>query len=107
MHPIETHRPQITFRPQAHYDFLQTTRPYQQTADFQSHYAARTGIEGTISQAVVAWAMRQSRYRGQLKTYLQHVATATTINIKRLSNCGNGLPFSKTPSSRFPILLAA
>jgi hypothetical protein len=101
------HRRKITFRPQAEYDFLQTARAHQQTADFKSRYAARAGIEGTISQAVVALDMRQARYRGQVTAYLQHVATAVGINIRRLSNWWNGVPFSKTHSSRFAMLMAA
>jgi hypothetical protein len=39
--------------------------------------------------------------------YLQHVATAVGINIRRLSNWWNGVPFSKTHSSRFAMLMPA
>jgi hypothetical protein len=28
--------------------------------------------------------MRRTRYRGLLKTHLQHIATATAINLQRL-----------------------
>ncbi|MEW5985070.1 MAG: IS1182 family transposase [Chloroflexota bacterium] len=100
-------RRKITFRPQEQHELLQTIRASQQTEAFKEGYAARAGIEGTISQAVVALKMRQSRYRGHLKTHLQHVATATAINIKRMSNWWNDVPFSKTKSSRFAMLMTA
>lgn len=82
-------------------------RDAQQTEAFQSRYATRAGVEGTISQAVVALTMRRSRYRGLAKTHLQHVATAVAINIKRLSNWWNGIPFSIMTSSPFALLMAS
>ncbi len=100
-------RRKITVRPQEHAELLQTIRASQQTEMFQSRYATRAGVEGTISQAVVALTMRRSRYRGHEKTHLQHVATAVAINMKRMSNWWNGQPFSKTKSSRFAMLMAA
>ena len=54
---------------------------------FRSHVNATcAGVEGAISQAVVALAMRRSRYRELAKTNLQHFPTAVAINIKRLGN---------------------
>jgi hypothetical protein len=51
--------------------------------------------------------MRRSRYRGLAKTHLQHIATAVAINIKRLDDWWNEVPFSQTKSSRFARLMAA
>jgi transposase len=51
--------------------------------------------------------MRCSRYRGEERTHLQHVATATAINIKRLVNWWNDVPFAKLKPSRFAALMAA
>lgn len=99
-------RRKITIRPQAHNDLLQNMRNAQQTEEFQLRYATRAGVEGAISQAVVALAMRRSRYRGLAKTHLQHVATAAAINIKRLGNWWDGSPFSTTRSSQFALLMA-
>jgi transposase len=82
-------------------------RDAQQTEEFQLRYATRAGVEGVISQAVVALAMRRSRYRGLAKTHLQHVATAVAINIKRLGNWWDGIPFSITKSSQFALLMAS
>lgn len=99
-------RRKITIRPQKEASLLQTVRAAQQTEAFWERYATRAGVEGTISQAVIALNMRRSRYRGLAKTHLQHVATAVAINIKRLDNWWNGHPFSKTQSSRFALLMA-
>jgi hypothetical protein len=99
-------RRKITIRPQEQADLILRMRDSQQTDAFQLRYATRAGVEGTISQAVVALAMRRSRYRGLAKTHLQHVATAVAINIKRLGNGWNGHPFSQTKSSRFSLLMA-
>jgi transposase len=98
-------RRKLTFRPQAEYQAITTARAYQQTDAFTARYALRAGIEGTISQAV-AFAIRQSRYRGLLKTHLQHVATAIAINLKRLVNWWNHVPFASTKPSRFAALMA-
>jgi transposase len=45
---------------------------------------AGSGIEGTISQGVRAFDLRVSRYLGIEKTHLQHVLTATAMNVARL-----------------------
>lgn len=99
-------RRKLTLRPQAHAELVQAIRTAQETKEFRTRYATRAGIEGTISQAVVALNMRRSRYRGHAKTYLQHVATAVAINIKRINNWWYEQPFSKTRSSRFAMLMA-
>jgi transposase len=61
-------RRKITIRPQEQANLLQTVRASQQTEVFWERYATRAGVEGTISQAVVALTMRRSRYRGLTKT---------------------------------------
>jgi transposase len=60
-------------------------RKHQTTAEFQEQYAARAGIEGTISQGVRAFGMRWSRYSGLARTHLQQVLIATAINLVRVS----------------------
>ena len=42
-------------------------------------------MEGTISQAVRGFGLRRSRYVGQAKTHLQHVATAAAMNLVRMT----------------------
>jgi transposase len=74
----------LLVRPQLYHEALQTMRQQQTTAEFQAHYAARAGIEGTLSQGVRAFGMRRSRYIGLAKTHLQHVLIATAINVVRV-----------------------
>lgn len=99
-------RRKLTFRPQSEHELIQAARTYQQTQEFKERYAARAGVEGTVSQAVSALNMRRSRYRGHPKTHLQHVVTAVAINIKRTINWLNDVPFAETKSSRFAALMA-
>jgi transposase len=55
---------QVTVRPQAEHEALQQARLYQQTQAFRQEYAHRAGVEGTISQGVRAFGLRQARYLG-------------------------------------------
>jgi transposase len=75
----------ITLRPnQEQYEALQEARARQKTSEFREQYRARAGIEGTISQAVNKFELRQSRYVGFAKVHLQHVLTATALNLARI-----------------------
>lgn len=87
-----------------HFEALQTARAHQQTDEFRQQYAKRAGVEGTIGQAVNAYEMRQSRYRGLAKTRLQHVATAVAINLQRIWAWLSGIPVAKTKVSAFAAL---
>nr|WP_279239789.1 transposase [Scytonema sp. UIC 10036] len=58
-------------------------RQQQQTPEFQRRYARRAGVEGTISQGIVRFDLRRTRYYGSVKTHLQHIATACAINLAR------------------------
>jgi IS5 family transposase len=51
---------------------------------FQQTSQTRAGIEGTLSQAVRGMGMRRSRSDGLQKTHLQHVLTATAVNLVRI-----------------------
>jgi transposase len=75
---------QIHFRPQEQHEAIQAARTKQTTKEFKERYAKRSGIEGTISQGVRAFDLRVSRYLGIEKTHLQHVITATAMNVFRL-----------------------
>lgn len=66
---------QLTLRPPAEHDVLRNARQEQETPQWQERYKQRSGIEGTISQGVLAFGLRRSRYRGLAKTRLQHVLT--------------------------------
>jgi hypothetical protein len=67
------------------YEALQAARERQTTEAFQHEYAVRSGIESTHDQAIRRCGLRQSRYLGLAKTHLQHVTTATAINIVRVA----------------------
>lgn len=71
------------------------------TQDFKILYAMRAGVEGTISQGVRTMGLRRSRYIGQERTHLQHVATAAAITIVRLIRWLGGVPHAKTRQSPF------
>ncbi|MFI6728467.1 transposase [Streptomyces atratus] len=68
------------------HDLQIRVRTEQQTADWRTRYAIRSGVEGTVNELVHGHGMRHCRYRGQPKTHLQHVFTANAVNIDRLSS---------------------
>jgi len=95
----------VTIRPKEQYDALQSRRQQETTKDFKALYATRAGVEGTISQGVRTMGLRRSRYIGQERTHLQHVATAAAINVVRLMRWLNGEPHAKTRQSPLVQLL--
>jgi transposase len=94
----------LTLQPRAEHEAIQTTRQRQQTIEFAAQYASRAGIEGTLSQGIRAFGLRKARYRGLAKTHLQHVATATAINLVRLADWLNRVPRTTTRCSPFAAL---
>lgn len=94
----------LTLQPQAQQQALLQARDQQASQQWWSQYSLRAGIEGTISQAVVGFGIRQNRYRGLAKTHLQHVMTATAINLKRLFAWVQGVPLARTRISPFAAL---
>lgn len=97
----------MRLRPQEQHDALQAARKRQVTAAFQELYAARSGIEGTLSQGVRAFGLRVARYRGQAKTHLQHILIAIAINLVRVVAWVQGLPRATTRQSSFARLVAS
>jgi transposase len=91
----------ITIRPKDQYLALQRTRARQGTTEFKQAYAKRAGIEGTISQGVRVTGLRRARYVGEAKTHLQHLATATAINLLRVCDWLDERPRATTRQSRF------
>jgi transposase len=92
------------FRPREQYEALQAARQRLESEAGKQLYNRRAGIEGTISQGVRAFGMRQTRYRGLAKTHLQHVATAAAINLDRLIAWFDDIPRATTRISRFAAL---
>jgi transposase len=97
---------QLTVRPQAHHEALQAARQRQETAEFTAEYARRAGVEGTHAQAIRRCGLRRSRYFGLAKTHLQHVITATAINLVRLAAWLEGTPRAHARRSPFAALAA-
>ena len=96
----------LKLQPRAQYEALKEARLRHASEEGQQLYALRAGIEGTISQGVRAFGLRRTRYRGQAKTHLQHVATATAINLDRIWAWLEGVPHAPTRTSRFAALAA-
>jgi transposase len=92
------------FRPREQYEALQEARQRLESEEGRQLYNRRAGIEGTISQGVRAFGLRQTRYRGLAKTHLQHIATAAAINLDRLVAWIDGVPRAAARTSRFAAL---
>ena len=97
----------LHLRPHAQHMALQQARDYQQSDDFKQRYAVRAGIEGTLSQGIEAFGLRQCRYIGFAKTRLQHIITATAMNVVRLINWLHEHPLAQTRTSHFAQLANA
>ena len=93
--------------PQAQFAALQAARVWDRSEEGQQSYKRRAGIEGTLSQGVRAFGLRDARYRGLTKAHLQHVATAAAINMERLVAWLNERPRAKTRTSRLAALAPA
>jgi transposase len=89
-----------------HYEMLQAARQRQTTETFQHQYALRAGIEGTHAQAIRRCGLRRSRDLGLAKTHLQHLITATAINMVRVTAWLEETPLAKTRQSAFAALAA-
>jgi len=94
-------------RPQAAHQALQAQRQLEQTPEFRQQYALRSGIEGTLSQAVRGMGLRRSRYDGLARTHVQHVLTAVAINLVRIDAVLTHQPRGKTRRSHFSQLASA
>src|SRR5258708_15744229 len=104
-HSARYPRRTITVRREPQHRALQQARARAKTEEFKTLYARRSGVEGTISQGVRAMGLRRSRYIGQERTHLQHLATAAAMNIVRLMRCLDGEPHAQTRHSAFIQLL--
>jgi transposase len=99
-------RRSITVRPETLHNALLQAREREKTDDFAEQYARRAGVEGTISQGVRAFDIRQARYLGLTKTHLQQILTATVMNITRALHWLAGDRPTQTRSSAFAKLYA-
>jgi transposase len=74
----------LSIRPQPYYQALQAARQREATDAFQTEYARRAGIEGTISRGVRSTRLRRTRYIGLARVCLGHILTAVGLNVLRL-----------------------
>ena len=91
----------LTLRPFAQHEAILHNRQQQKTQQWKQRYAQRAGVEGTVSQGVRAFGLRQARYIGLAKTHLQHLLTACAINVSRIYDWLTLTPLAKTRVSRF------
>lgn len=95
---------QLTVRPQDQDAVLEHVRAEQSTEEWKAVYAVRSGIEGTIHQAVTATGGRRTRYTGLGKSALAHILTATAVNLLRLDAWWTGQPLAPTRTSHLAAL---
>jgi transposase len=96
----------LVLRAEGRHQILEIARKRQQTQEFKDLYKIRSGIEGTLSQAIRTSGLRQTRYTGMEKTHLQNIFTAIATNIKRLVNWLDEIPFATTRQAHFALVLA-
>lgn len=94
----------LTLQPQQEHEAIQAARRRQRTEEFAEIYSQRAGIEGTVSQGVRSFGLRQARYRGQKRAHLQQLGTAAAVNVSRVSNWLNGVPIAATRRSHLAAL---
>ena len=83
---------QLTLNPRPLTEALRTARAEQANRHWQDAYALRSGVEGTIRQALAVTDSRRARYRGLAKTHLEHVHSAIALNLNHLNAWWNGKP---------------
>lgn len=103
MRALCTHSRQrtLTVRRREAYVALEAARQREQTREFTKLYGQRAGIEGAHAQGVRRMGLRRSRYIGEPRTHLQHVATAAAINVARLYDWLTGVVPHRTSQSHF------
>lgn len=105
-----TRRRQLTVHPPDVHAAQCQARALQDTTPWQTTYALRAGVEGTIHQAVTVCDIRHARYRGLRKVHLQQVFSAVALNLIRLHAWWNAHPMDRTRTShlsRLELALAA
>jgi len=94
----------LRIRRREEYAALQAARQRQVTPAFRAQYAARAGIEGTISQGVHRCGLRRARYLGFAKTELDHLLIGAALNFQRVAAWFAGTPRARTRRSAFAAL---
>lgn len=95
----------LSVLPQKQHEARERVKREQETWQWHVHYNIRRGVEATFSQGV-GIGLRRSRYHGQKKSHLHHLAVAASINLQRLADWFDEVPRAKTRTSRFAALKA-
>jgi hypothetical protein len=90
----------MTFRLRKQFETQQHIRADQATDSGKEHYALRAGVEGTMAQTSSRCDVHRARYRGLARTHLQHVLTATALNLVRTDAWLSGIPTAGAWTSR-------
>jgi transposase len=98
---------QLTLPPEATYRTLQQIRERSHTPEFARAYAARAGVEGTISQGVRRCGLHRARYRGWPKVHLGNLLTAAALNLVRVGAWLLDPLRARTQQSAFARLMAS
>ncbi len=93
--------------PREEHEAIRARRQLQKTDQWQRRYATRAGVEGTIGQGLRRCGLRRSRYTGLDKTRLQHILTATALNLISTDVWLTQTPPAKTRTSGFARLRPA
>jgi transposase len=86
----------LTLHPRDQERALPAARQREQAPGFATAYAPRAGVEATHAQARRLCGLRRSRYCGHAKTHLQHLLTATALNLLRLGSWLTGTTLAPT-----------
>ena len=98
---------ELFLKTQAEEAAIHAARTRQTTPSFQAQYQQRAGVESTHAQAIRRCDLRHARYRGLAKTRLQHLLTATALNLIRVGAWLADTPRAATRRSPFARLKAA
>lgn len=100
----------VTLRPKEQHLALLAARERQTSDAFActyAAYAARAGVEGTVSQSVRRCGVRRARYVGLPKAHLQHLLTAAALNFVGVASWLADTPRAKTQQAPFLKVLAS
>src|SRR5262245_47256382 len=86
---------QLTISLRVHHEALQAARQRQETPPFKAQYTLRAGVESSLSQGMRRFNLRRSRYLGLARTHLQHLLTATAMNLVRVIAWLRGEPLGE------------
>jgi transposase len=96
----------VLFPDREQYELLSDLRTQLNNDVGRKEYQKRAGIEGTLSSGIRRCGLRNARYRGLVKTHLQHLASGAAMNLVRAVSHLQGKIPESTRVSRFVQILA-